>query len=208
MIKNLLVIGIHREELSFGERVAEHIDKQRTELLRISHGVSRQREPQEALFYYTTRHREIYLQLHQQVKGRYDLIIDLHSGINESGQCADIYCHDEDLLDCLDTKKGNENALQNVRLANIVAHLSPGCMTSKPTGENGGHFSHSIAHTLIPEEVWGNRDYIYVGLEIYLRNGDAGTEDERSYARDLMGLVLSCAEAVGNAASNRSFFWT
>jgi hypothetical protein len=206
--KNLLVIGIHREELSFGEHVAEQINKQQTQVLRISHGISRQRNPQETHFYYTTRHREIYLQLRQQVKGRYGLIIDLHSGFNESGRCADVYCHNEDLLDCLDVKTGDGMPLQNVRSAHIVADLNTGCRPSDTTRKNDGHFSHAIAHTLIPEEVWDNRDFMYVGIEIYLNTGDAGTEEDWIYARNLIGLVLRCAQSLAIDAPNRSSYWT
>jgi len=34
--------------------------------------------------------RKLYLQLYQQIKRRYQLLIDLHSGLDENGPCADI----------------------------------------------------------------------------------------------------------------------
>ena len=206
MVKNLLVIGIHREELSFGECVADRIDRQRTDVLRIAQGISRQRNPQEARFYYTTRHREIYLQLRQQVRGRYELIIDLHSGINESGRCADVYCHDEALLDCLDVKTHAVSPTHRVRLAHIVADMNSWYASPARMRNDAGHFSHAIAHTLIPEEVWDSRDFVYVGLEIYLNKGGSGTKEDWSYARNLIDLVLSCADDLPGS-SNRSSFW-
>ncbi len=195
MAKNLLVIGIHREELGFGECVADQIDRQRMDVLRIEHGISRQRDPHEAQFYYTTRHREIYLQLRQQVRGRYELIIDLHSGINASGRCADVYCHNENLLDCLDVELNDGSPKHQVRLAHIITDNDPSPTSSHRVQGRTGHCSHAIAHTLIPEVVWDGRDFVYVGVEIYLDKGGAGSKDDWLYTRRLIGLVLSCAKS-------------
>jgi hypothetical protein len=103
MSKAIIVIGIHQEELAFGERVAELLDGSMISVLRIEQGLSSRKPVFDDLFYYTTQHQEIYLQLRQQVKKRYDLLIDLHNGINESGACADIFCKHINLLDCLKT---------------------------------------------------------------------------------------------------------
>ncbi len=103
MSKAIIVIGIHQEELAFGERVVELLDGSGIDVLRIEQGLSSRRPVFDDLFYYTTQHQEIYLQLRQQIKKRCDLLIDLHSGINESGACADIFCKHVNMLDCLKT---------------------------------------------------------------------------------------------------------
>ena len=87
----VVIIGAHREELEFGERVAEGLGPQ-ISVLRIPEGISGHRPRPDEVFYYETRHRELYLQLRQQLRGRYKLAIDLHRGLNQPGRCADVYC--------------------------------------------------------------------------------------------------------------------
>lgn len=96
----VVVIGARREELGFGERVAEGLGPG-IAVLRIPQGISGHRPRPDEVFYYETRHRELYLlQLRQQVRGRYKLVIDLHRGVNQPGRCADVYCRDPGLLRC------------------------------------------------------------------------------------------------------------
>jgi len=96
----VLIIGAHREELAFGERVAEGLDP-RIAVLRIPEGISGNRPRPDEVFYYETRHRELYLQLRQQIRGRYQLVLDLHRGLNQPGRCADVFCRDAALLGCV-----------------------------------------------------------------------------------------------------------
>ena len=90
------------------------------EVLRIEQGLTSRKPVFDDLFYYTTRHQEIYLQLRQQIKKRYDLLIDLHSGINESGTCADIFCKHVDLLDCM----ASISILHNILLVGSISTYS------------------------------------------------------------------------------------
>jgi hypothetical protein len=93
-----LVIGIHKKELAFGCRVAEALPRAGIRIVRIDQGLPQEESFNGRGYYYSAFHREIYLQLHQQVKTEIRLLIDLHTGINESGRCADIYCSDHHLL--------------------------------------------------------------------------------------------------------------
>jgi len=88
MVDTLLVTGIHREELDFGDQVATLLDREKIELIRIPQGISHERKGNDP-FYYNICHREIYLQLRQQIKSDCRLLIDLHCGLNEVSRCAD-----------------------------------------------------------------------------------------------------------------------
>ena len=88
----VLVIGIHREELGFGSMVAKQLVSEDIGLIRIDKGLSHEKSWYRSGFYHSAAHREIYLQLHQQVKGKTHFVIDLHTGINEAGRCADVLC--------------------------------------------------------------------------------------------------------------------
>lgn len=97
----LLVIGIHEEERQFDEQIARRLRQGQIDVLCIPKGIPQEKRPGEASFYHRLRHREIYLQLRQQVLSRYDMILDLHTGIDETGRCADVYCRVNALLDFL-----------------------------------------------------------------------------------------------------------
>ena len=94
-----LVIGIHHRELEYGQKVADLLIDSNIQMLRIDEGLPQQMEFDGKSFYYSTYLREIYLQVHQQIHNNYDLLIDLHTGINEAKRCADMYCSDIRLLD-------------------------------------------------------------------------------------------------------------
>src|SRR6056297_4025909 len=129
--ETVLVTGVHREELGFGDRVTDGLDTRRIDLLRIPEGVAQRCVDVNQQFYYETRQRELYLQLHQQVKGRFGLLIDLHSGYDESGTSADVYCRDPALLDCVGCQVRDIRLRHRVRLLRIVA---PGERAGVPTG--------------------------------------------------------------------------
>jgi hypothetical protein len=186
-VETLLVTGIHREELAFGDRVAALMDKERTQVLRIPEGISHSRTGTDDLFYYNTRHREIYLQLRQQVKGYYRLLIDLHTGLNDSGRCADIYCRDESILQCVAEGSRQAGIGDQLRTVKILADSE----SSDPPED------HQVievgARTSIPKQIWNNRAFIYVGLEVYLPEGGVGTEEDWRFACDLIESVRACA---------------
>ena len=179
MNRTLLVTGIHREELGFGDRVAALVDPEQVEVLRIARGISNARTGTGGQFYSDAEHREIYLQLRQQLHGRSGPLIDLHAGIDQDGPCADIYSASEALLGCLGRELGAD---PRVRLVRIVDSPAPGDDTQ----------ADALARTRIPRALWDDRQRIYVGLEVYLAHPGAGGPDDWQFARDLIGHICDC----------------
>lgn len=204
MSKAIIVIGIHREELAFGERVAELLEESGIEVLRIDQGLSGKNPIFDDLFYYTTQHQEIYLQLRQQIKKRYDLLIDLHSGINESGACADIFCKHVDLLNCLKTVSKKCSNIRcplpgPIRLTRIIENSEEIDDTAEGNKETDTKIrvqGYPVCLTVIPHAVWASKDFIYVGLEIYLPRPDAGTLEDWQFAAEIVECILKCDESL------------
>ena len=202
MSKAIIVIGIHREELAFGERVAELLEESGIEVLRIEQGLSGKNPVFDDLFYYTTQHQEIYLQLRQQIKKRYDLLIDLHSGINESGACADIFCKHVDLLNCLKTVSKKCSNIRcalpgPIRLTRIIENSEEIDDTAEGNKETDTKIrvqGYPVCLTVIPQAVWASKDFIYVGLEIYLPRPDAGTMEDWQFTKEIVESILKCDE--------------
>jgi len=189
MLEALLVTGIHREELGFGDRVTSLLNVDRIQVMRIPDGISHARTGTDDLFYYTNQHREIYLQLHQQVKGRYRLLIDLHCGLNDAGRCADIYCRDERLLQCVVERSRRTELGEELRLVKILAN------SEDSDGAGDGTGVHVGARTLIPEQLWNDPSFIYVGLEIYLTEPGDGVAEDWHFTGDLIETIQACAES-------------
>ena len=190
-METLLVTGIHREELAFGDRVAALLDKQRIQVLRIPEGISHSRTGTDDLFYYNTRHREIYLQLRQQVKSHYRLLIDLHSGLNDSGRCADLYCRDEPILQCVAERSRQAGIGDQLRMVKILADSESSAPPVDRRDIDVG------ARTSIPKQIWDDRIFVYVGLEIYLAEEGVGTEEDWRFACDLIETISACAPRSG-----------
>jgi hypothetical protein len=183
----VLVTGIHREELAFGDRVAELLQDDDIDVLRIPHGIPQKTHGTDAVFYATTRHREIYLQLRQQVKARYRLLIDLHCGIDDGGHCADVFCHDPGLRECLECQARSDPSMTRVRVIGIVAgDETPSSAADGPRV--------TAAHTWIPRKVWQDSRCTYVGLEIYLPDGHHGDEDDWRFACSLVRAIQACQQ--------------
>ncbi len=186
MKDTLLVIGIHRDELGFGDRVAAHIDPSRFDLMRIPQGIPQAKTSPRERFYSSAQHREIYLQLHQQVHNRYRLLIDLHRGLDEAGRSADVFSHDERFLKCLAHKTKDRGFKENVRLVHIAStdeRVEPSGSVSVADAE---------AKTWIPHRVWLGTSPLYVGLEIYLAANSDGEEEDWEFARMLISEIQTC----------------
>ncbi len=121
MANTLLVIGIHREELAFGDRVAETVDRAAIDIMRIPSGISHARAATDDAFYFEARHREIYLQLRQQVKNRYRLVIDLHCGTRSQGRYAEVFSSAAPFRHSLNTLIAQNGWQDEVRVIKIVA---------------------------------------------------------------------------------------
>lgn len=174
-VTTLLVIGIHREELAFGEAVAAGLDRARFDVLRIPEGLSGHHPRADQRFHFDTLHRALYLQLPPHIQPRHERVIDLHTGIDPQGPCADIYSRD------------------SARLAESLARVSgiqpaPRLISLLPDD------AAPSAETVIPPEVWRNSRFLYVGVEIYLPETGVGRPIDQDYARAL--LVALSAESI------------
>ncbi|MCK5509403.1 MAG: hypothetical protein KAI50_12905 [Desulfobacterales bacterium] len=193
--KTLLIIGVHVEELRFGEKVAEGAKELGIDVLRIEHGLSNDRFLYANLFYYDTFLRELYLQTHMQIQGKYSLAIDLHTGFNQAGCCADVFCKETCVLNCLHSVLQNKlirgNLLsKKVRLMKIVKDMAVHPKLADP--------AYLPCKTFIPETVWEGRHYHYVGLEIYLPSPGRGSREDCLFARQLVKCIHECGKKLRN----------
>ncbi len=167
---SLLVIGIHREELAFGEAVAAGLDRSCFDVLRIPEGLSGHHPRPDQRFQFDTLHRALYLQLLPHIQSRHERVIDLHTGLDPEGPCADIYSRDTACLaDSLAKAEGIQPAPR------LISLLPRDGITS--------------AETVIPPEIWRSPRFLYVGVEIYLPETGAGNSVDQGYARALINAL-------------------
>lgn len=185
-----LVIGIHHRELEYGQKVADLLIDSNIQMLRIDEGLPQQMEYGGKSFYYSTYLREIYLQVHQQIKNKIDLLIDLHTGINEAKRCADIYCNNIRLLDSVHDLLAKKDTNKRFPDSGPVHFIQ---ITDKDTGNEEGRQS-PVCHTTIPRLVWTADEYRYVGLEIYLQDPGKGKEADWRYGSRLINTILKAAK--------------
>ncbi|MGD9919029.1 MAG: hypothetical protein AB7U46_13505 [Paenirhodobacter sp.] len=181
----LLVTGIHRVELAFGDHVASGPGM--PQVMRIPHGIARPRRGPGDAFLSRTQHREIYLQLYQQIAGRYRLVIDLHQGLDEAGRSAEIFCNDSQFLARCEARLACRSDRLNARLVRIAAPASGAETTPEPRGATD-----AAAYTWIPRKLWEGRAPLYVGVEVYLPRDGEGEDDDWSFGRDLIGEICAC----------------
>jgi hypothetical protein len=184
----VLVIGVHREELAFGERVAARVSSSTLDVLRIPEGLSGRRPRADQRFLYDTRHREIYLQLLPHVLGRYRLVIDLHTGVDEKGSpCADVLCADARFLACV-------APAAEPQLASGCG-VRPVLLTAPTRRQAEGRTPTDVlrAETALPPKVWDSDAFIYVGVEVYLPQAGEGDAAAWAFAADLMERLIGCA---------------
>lgn len=179
-----LVIGIHREELGFGRKVAAKAGST-VYVVQIDKGLTHEKSFYRSDFYRSAAHREMYLQLHQQLKGKANLVIDLHTGINESGRCADILSANTHLLhrmkamlDAIDlhplSPPGKERLYQ---------------ITQPDEHRQNKDTVFAASHTIIPQKIWDAHEYTYIGLEIYLHEPGDGSAADSDYAVKLIHML-------------------
>lgn len=183
----LLVTGIHHEELGFGDRVSALVDPARLDVMRIPQGIPQTKKGPGEQFYSSAQHREIYLQLGQQVKHRYRLMIDLHRGLDETGRCADVFCHDEDFLRCLGARLQKLSGKSDIRLIHIMSPDSRGVEL------NDEKVADAEARTWIPSKISLSKFPLYVGLEVYLPTDSDGKEEDWEFAHLLISEIQACA---------------
>lgn len=195
----LLVIGVHRAELAFGDAVATHLDPARCSVLRIPDGLSGRRPRADQREAYRRSHDELYHQILAHLTPAHRLLIDLHTGSDETGGCADVLCHDPDLLARV-TTPAHATAAPGPRIRGIrlvaPATAAPATADSlhTPRGARPGTTaSWPIAHPDLPARVWQRADPLYVGVEVYLREEGAGSVAEQALAVALIERIMASA---------------
>ena len=141
----LLVIGVHRAELAFGRAVAARRAKDQVDVLEIPEGLSGAHPRPDEVFRYQALHHALYGQLLAHVRGRHRLLIDLHTGRDSTGPCADVFSASVALREALSAP-----AEDGVRVW--------------PLGDDPA----SAARTVVPASIWRNPGFAYAALEIYL----------------------------------------
>ena len=53
-----------------------------------------------------------------------------------------------------------------------------------------------VCLTVIPQAVWTSKDFVYIGLEIYLPGPDAGTFEDWGFAAEIVQSILKCYESL------------
>lgn len=181
----VLIIGVHRDELAFGDKVVAGLEPSLIDILRIPEGLTGRHPRQDQMFHYEIRHRELYYQLLGQIRGRYSMAIDLHCGLNEDGSCADLIATDRLLL----------AGVQRHAIAQFGK--SEGNRILRPVLLGSGSDAHSPeypirAHTIIPAEFCNAPTFAYAGIEIYLTSRGSGTASEWELTRWLIRTVIKC----------------
>lgn len=197
----VLLIGIHEDELAFGDGVASSLGDQ-VDVLRVDEGLNGGHPTPDELFLYRIRHAEMYHQVLQRVARKDGPVIDLHTGVNKSARCADVYCHNQSFLHCLEVEisSGRHNRFigpEDVRLVQIVSH-------QRGHGEPRAGGDRPVVWTYIPEKVWRNPRFLYVGIEVYLPGPGSGNDEDHRFAGALVGLATDCAARTAAETRHRS----
>lgn len=191
----VLLIGAHREELSFGEAVAAQLDRQRIGLLRIPVGISGQRPGPDGLERYRRRHAELYRQILEHVLPEQRILIDLHTGFDERLCSADVLCAEPAMLRCIERKRGEGETPQggSVRAVRLI-DAGRGTVPSLVNGQPAEPWP--WVRPDLPKAVWNGTEMLYVGVEVYLAEHSEGSAAEARFAAAVIGLVAACARFV------------
>jgi hypothetical protein len=196
----LLVVGVHREERAFGEAVAAQLPAADFDLLRIEQGLSGRRPGPDELTAYRRRHRALYTQLLDHITPSHRVVLDLHTGFDEAGPCADVLCADTGLLRCIEHQgmtalPGAGAAPQRLRGLRLV--------DAEPAME-ATHAEDVAAAAAtckrwpwvrpdIPQAVWCAEGFLYVGIEVYLPNAAQDAAAHAEFGAAVVSATVACA---------------
>jgi len=183
----LVVIGAHRDELAFGDKVAGLLDEQRFSILRIQQGICgiRPRPDERAAF--LRRHHDLYMQILDHVAPHHQVLIDLHCGIDQTGKHADLFSADPKVLACLThatAAAASDIPDASIRGVRLVADTT---VTADPTPDGW-----PVARAEIPEPIWNRPIPRYVGVEVYLTADGAGSDGEQHFAATVLAGIADC----------------
>lgn len=181
----LLVIGVHRGELAFGEAVAARLDPARFTVLRIPDGLSGRRPLPDGIDAYRRLHDELYHQIMRHLAPGHRLLIDLHTGIDEIRPSADVLTADPALLVHLAAAcpAPGDPPVRCIRLAD--AHETPDPRAANPV-------PWPIAHPDLPRRVWCQAHPRYVCVEVYLPAVGTGTPADHAFTAALLARIADC----------------
>lgn len=189
MFRTGVIIGAHREELAFGEKTTNRIKKNGIEAIRIDDGIPNRRIHNEPKSAKMTDLDSLYSRIHRKIRGKYDLVIDLHSGLCEEKWSADIFSPEMGFLDFMDAGlkkifRDKFHLPNKIRLFKIIGNNQ-----SRPKAFDN-RFPLCLA--FVPENVLSGKQYRYVGLEVYLTSQKGCMSDYR-LSRRLILAVHECA---------------
>jgi len=183
----LVIIGAHRDERAFGERVVAGLDPARFAVLRIEQGIRGDRPTPEGRAAFRDRHHALYLQVLDHVTRGHRLLIDLHAGLDERGPRADVLCAEAKLLTCLASGTIQDEAASAGKVRGVRLVASTNLTVLAPETE-----AWPVARPEIPEAVWNRDDPRYVGVEVYLRRPGDGAPEEWRLAQALIRRIAGC----------------
>nr|WP_321445142.1 hypothetical protein [uncultured Cohaesibacter sp.] len=188
--ETIVVIGVHREEAAFGEKVASLLAGEDFGVMRVGKGLTARRPRPDQLQAYLDNHNRLYHRIAGELDAECKVMIDLHCRQKDHTD-ADLFAADEALLrHCMQRHASDPNmtgkCLRPVRMVSDadLDGLSMQALRSQ-----------LFSKPELPEDVWRARCPVYVGLEIYIQNEGEGQPEEWMFARNLVELVRSvCLE--------------
>ncbi|MCW2306951.1 hypothetical protein [Rhodobium gokarnense] len=188
--ETLLVIGVHRDERAFGEAVAKRLDPARFGVLRIAEGISGMRPQPEEREAFLLRHGALYGQILDHLEPYHRCLIDLHSGIDPQGLHADVFSGDPATLMRIGGAAAGLAA--PVRCIQLVADTA---------ADAGDAQAFPVALAEIPQAIWRQERFAYLGIEVYLAAPGAGTQAEAAFAERLIEAAVRSPLPNGSRAA-------
>lgn len=182
------MIGIHREELAFGREVLRGLEVGEVDVLEIPEGLSGRRPLPDECFRHRALHRTLYLQLLPYLGPAHRLLVDLHAGLDDGGPIVDLLCASASLQVHLGLAlKSAEFVVDGEAVARLCDRVRVVALDPRQAVH---------ANTVIPEEIWNNAGFAYLGVEVYLPADAPGRTRGVLLARQVIRLARHCAEEI------------